>query len=219
MPIWSKHFSHSYPSTLVLTTISLVPYCRDEIPEGTIDPGEFYMTRFHDPNGANNFPLQSTDNHYSSGTEKSFVAVTQCHVDVTRRTGDQYGATYYDASNNVLGEASGDLHNDGERLVLTPPEGGLSYTSLIIIRTGEMGRAGTKGSKINFESSFSKDGYSDPQTDIRFDTEMVGWDTRFETQPDEENKAKQGRWCRVPNIEDTESYSIQKITCYYPCTF
>jgi hypothetical protein len=185
------------------------------MPANTIDPGEFYMTQFHDPNGANHFPYQPLDdNHYTTMSDQHFESVYQCHVDVTRKTGDEYGATYYGASGQELGSGSAGLHNDGDRFVLTPPQGGLSWTSLVIIRTGEMGRAGTRGSRIDFESASDGNvGYNDPLTDLRFSTESRGADTRY---PDASDP---GGYCHVPDIEDTESYSIQAITCYYACTF
>jgi hypothetical protein len=185
------------------------------MPANVIDPGEFYMTDFRAPNGANHFPYQYTnDNLYSSGTDKRFHSIAQCHVDVTRKTGDQYEAVYYGADDQELGSGSASLTNDGDRFVLNPPQGGISWTSLVIIRTGEMGRAGTRGSRIDFQSAADGNaGYRNPQTDFTFSTESTGTDARYTDASDP------GGYCKVPNIEDTESYSIQEITCYYPCTF
>jgi hypothetical protein len=174
------------------------------------------MDSFHAPNGANHFPLDpSNDNLYTAVTDTSFLGIGQCHVDITRMTGDQYSATYYGPSNDEIGRGSSPLNNDGDRLILSPDQSQqVQYTSLVIIRTGEMGHHDTRGSRINFESV--ADGnvrYSNPLTDIRFSTESTGFDKRYSDANDE------GGYCHVPNIEDTESYSIQKITCYYPCMF
>lgn len=72
----------------------------------------------------------------------------QYYVDVLRQTGDKYSAAFYDVNGTKLGEGAKGLHNNGETLILKPTGSTLSYTSLIIIRTGEMSKGGTKGSRL-----------------------------------------------------------------------
>jgi hypothetical protein len=123
MPTKSKSHKTSFPTasapqarSQTYTSCSLVPYCQQSMPPNVIDPGEFYMTDFHAPNGANHFPYYlPNDNIYSSGTDSSFRTIAQCHVDVTRKTGDEYDAVYYGIRDQELGCGSASLNNDGDR--------------------------------------------------------------------------------------------------------
>lgn len=171
------------------------------------------------PNGANNFPLQSTDNVYTTGAQwgDTFVndVVWQCRLELLRTVGDNYNVAMYDRTDNSrLAVGTEGLHNDGDRIVLDPTDW-KNYPKLIIIRTEEMGNGGTQGSKINFISSHTDDG-SNPLTDFSFSTESQGWDARFKKV--DGSSPKKGFYCDVPNIDDnSENGPTQKITCYYPC--
>ena len=171
------------------------------------------------PNGANNFPLQNSDNKYLTGAAhndgwtQDFV--WQCRLELFRQTGDQYNVGMYDGvDNSKVAAGSQALQNDGDRLFLTPPSNS-KYPSLIVIRTGEMGKGRTPGSRIDFISSYTNDG-SNPLRDFSFSTESQGSDTRFK-KVDGSNPEK-GFYCDVPNIDDSsENGPTQQITCYYPC--
>jgi hypothetical protein len=140
--------------------------------------------------------------------------VWQCKLELLRQTGDQYNVSIYDAvSNTLLAQDSKGLHNNRDELVLEPAGG--SYPRLIVIRTGEMGKGGTPGSRVDFKSSHTDAG-TNPLTDFSFSTESQGWDTRRK-KVDGSNPEK-GYYCDVPNIDtSSENRPTQQITCYYPC--
>jgi hypothetical protein len=113
-----------------------------------------------------------------------------------------------------LARAAQGLHNDGEKIVLSPADSAQDWPDLWIIRTGEMGKGGTPGSRIDFVSAHTADG-ENPMKDFKFTTESQGWDPRHK-QVDDSDK---GYYCDVPNIDDrSENGPSQQITCYYPCS-
>lgn len=179
------------------------------------------MNTFSDPNGANHFPLQESDNSYItaakwSGTYQGDV-IWQCRVEILRTAGDNYAVSMHDASDGTeLAKANQGLHNDGDRIVLSPGDSATDWPDLWIIRTGEMGQGGTPGSRIDFVSAHTADG-ENPLKDFKFTTESQGWDTRYKRV--EGSNPERGYYCDVPNIDDSsENGPSQQITCYYACT-
>jgi hypothetical protein len=158
MPTASKNlllssFHSSIRISYLYTLFGLLPYYQSPLPDNIQDPGETFMERFIEPNGATHFPYQ-VDNHnlYTAVTGNFSKAIMQCHVDITRKTGDEYSSTYYDPANDEIGTSSSGLHNYGDRLLLSFAQGAIQYTSLAVIHTGKIGRTGTRGSRIDFES-------------------------------------------------------------------
>jgi hypothetical protein len=172
------------------------------------------------PNGANNFPLNAKDNGYITGAKWGDTyrgdVVWQCKLELLRTAGDNYNVVIYDSvENKELAEGSQALNKDGDRMVIDPAQW-KDYPKLIVIRTGEMGKGGTPGSRIDFISSHTDDG-SNPLTDFSFSTESQGWDDRFK-KVDESDPKSAGLYCDVGNIDDSsENGPTQQITCYYPC--
>ena len=163
------------------------------------------MTTMGGSMGANNFPMKTSDSHYSITDGTATKDLLQCKLVVTRTSGDNYDGTIFDLDGNEISQAADGLNEDGARLVIQPPTD-KSLGDIAIIRTGEMGQGGTAGSRVDFEFRL-KGGNATPLVDFDWNTETSGKD----------NRPSGSKYCDVPNIEDNEDGSRQTITCYYPC--
>ena len=130
--------------THVSTTTIEMPRSRTHLPQGN----QFHMTTLGSTGntGSIHFPYQpGQDNHYAIATTKKDVL--QCKVTVLRTSGDNYEAQVYDSNGSQQGQAAKQLPNDEDDFIV-PGKNGLM--DLAIIRTGQMGMAGTVGSEVRF---------------------------------------------------------------------
>lgn len=175
------------------------------------------MTQFRGQHGKEDFPWQpKEDNHYAIGNNGKDVL--QCRVEVTRTSGDSYQATVYDTFDTKQGQASKQL-TDNDMKLEVPGKGGLMST--FIQRTDQMGKAGTRGSKVFFYYGDSvKDILHAPKssiwTDFEWFSDSYGNDNAYKKK-DKTDDVRDGGYCKVPNIEENENGDIQTITCYFPC--
>ncbi|KAF2113501.1 hypothetical protein BDV96DRAFT_633072 [Lophiotrema nucula] len=185
-------------------------YC-DGIPSNELDFREFFMTELQNGgNGENNFPANwDLDNHYAVANQDGWQEVEQCHVDVLRTSGDNYDATMFNVDNAQLATKAAPLNNDGDHLQLDPTGG---FAHLFIVRTGQMGQAGTVGSRVDFKYRVNTDlSSSAPLIDFDWTTESTGYDTRYTA------ARVSGGYCKVDDIQENEDGDSQEMTCYFPC--
>jgi hypothetical protein len=169
------------------------------------------MTTLGGTGGLLHFPYQpQKDNHYAiANTGKD---VLQCHVEVTRTSGDSYSATVYDVNGAAQGTAAKQL-TDNSIFLKIAGQGGL--LDLAIYRTGEMGKAGTKGSTVDF--SYGAHGLLafNVVADFVWSSDQQGCDNSYAKS--DQDVVQPGGYCKVPDIEENENCDQQTITCYFPC--
>ena len=120
--------------------------------------------------GSVHFPYQSAnDNHYAIGSTNKDVL--QCRVAVTRTSGDNYQGTVYDVNGKAQGTASAQLTTD-EQSFNIPGKGGL--LDLAVIRSGEMGKVGTVGSRVGFNYGAASFAVFELGTDLFWTTVSQG---------------------------------------------
>lgn len=126
--------------------------------------------------------------------------------------GDNYAVTMYDVDGKQQGRKEKALPNDRDTL-LVKGQGGLK--DLAVIRTGEFGKGGTKGSVVEFSYGPKQGFIVNPFTDFYWNTESQGCDANYaKSDPD---VMQPGGYCKVPDIEDIENGPQQTITCFFPC--
>lgn len=198
---------------IMLTDSSKLGYCK--YPGNTLplqaDPFEFYMTEMKGANGLLGFPYDGgQDNRYALAYNGKDILL--CRVDVGRTSGDQYSASVYDGTGTKQGSAARPLPNDQDSLII-PGRGGLQ--DLAVIRTGEMGKVGTKGSVVHFNYGDHSLPRFNPALDFMWTSDMQGCDANYAKKDSEVYQP--GGYCKVQDIQEDEQGDYQKMSCYFPC--